>query len=93
MKTLLKRVVPLALLALASCAQFSPGNPKLQVDVASCDAAQYAPLPPPQVKDTDDEGDIAGRLAVWGKQNERRMRDRAVCEKRVRDQFARGGVR
>lgn len=78
------------MIGLAGCAT-SPGNPKLQVAVPSCDAPEFRPLPPPAPIGTNDGRDLAAEYAIWGKQNVIRMQKRAKCEAEVRARFAKGG--
>lgn len=76
---------------LSACATSSTGNPKLQVSVPSCDDAQYQQLSAPKI-DPSDASLAAIQLAAWGAENRRRAVARAACEKRVRENFARGGA-
>lgn len=80
----------LASTALAGCEISSPGNPKLEVSVASCTSRQYEQLPPPKFKDDADGGDVAGLMAAWGKENFNRATARDACESRVRAHYAKG---
>lgn len=58
----------------------------------SCDAAQYQQLPAPAVDPTD-AALTSLKLAAWGAENKRRALAKDACERRVRENFARGGVR
>ena len=78
-------------LALTNCAGSLPGNPKLSVAVTDeCDRLA-TPAPAPQPSAVTDAGDAAAAYAAWGAANRSRLIKYAECEKRVREQYAKGG--